>query len=196
LVSRLKRDTITQWLKAQVKDMITETLYTGKHLTLKRTGHWEYVTRNRISGIVGIVAVAKGRELLLVEQFRIPVGKNVIELPAGLVGDIEENESLEVAAQRELWEETGYEAKKLTRIHIGTSSAGLTSEMMQFFLADELEKTGEGGGDESEEIWVHQVPLDGIDRWLAKKGEEGRLIDFKVYAGLYWLIGKMSKGGG
>ena len=53
---------------------------------------------------VGIVAVTSDGRLLLVEQFRIPVGKNVIELPAGLVGDLpgQEEESLKLAAQREL----------------------------------------------------------------------------------------------
>ena len=92
-----------------------EVLYEGRFLTFKRKGTWEYVERRAVTGAVAILAITENQEIILVEQFRPPVGCQVIELPAGLAGDIksEEQETLAQAAARELLEETGYEAKRL-----------------------------------------------------------------------------------
>jgi ADP-ribose pyrophosphatase len=136
---------------------------------------------------VAIVAVTDELRLLLVEQFRIPLLKNVIELPAGLVGDLagEEHEELATAARRELFEETGYEATEMRWLVSGPSSAGLTSEVVDFFLATGLVRVHAGGGDHHENIVVHEVPLEGIRQWLEERAAIGVLIDPKVYAGLY-----------
>src|SRR5436305_7986631 len=93
----------------------------GKHIRLVARGKWEFAERKKVSGIVGIVAVTDDRKLILVEQFRAPVNARVIEIPAGLAGDIEgsEDEALEIAAKRELSEETGYEAKTMNRLTEG-----------------------------------------------------------------------------
>ncbi|HEV7223072.1 MAG TPA: NUDIX hydrolase, partial [Pirellulales bacterium] len=90
-------------------------LAAGRHLQLVQQGHWEYADRTSAREAVVLAAVTDERQLLLVEQYRIPVGRRVIELPAGLVGDIagEEDERLETAAGRELLEETGYRASRL-----------------------------------------------------------------------------------
>ena len=89
-----------------------EILAQGKFLRLVRQGTWEYSERLGISGVVGIVPVTDAGEIVLVEQFRVPTGRPVLELPAGLVGDIpgQEQEPFEAAAARELEEETGYRA--------------------------------------------------------------------------------------
>src|SRR5215217_1288754 len=88
------------------------TIAEGKRVRLVRRGDWEFVTRKKSSGIVAIVAVTDDYKLVLVEQYRPPVAKSVIELPAGLAGDEagHEQEDLLTAARRELLEETGYEA--------------------------------------------------------------------------------------
>ncbi len=88
------------------------TLHQGKHLRMRRRGSWEFAERCTASGVVTIVPVTVDDQLLFTEQFRSPVGKPVIEFPAGLAGDIRgaEQESLMGAARRELLEETGYEA--------------------------------------------------------------------------------------
>ncbi len=163
----------------------------GKYLRLVAQGHWEYADRHTCKGAVAIAAITDDGRLLIVEQFRIPVATNVLELPAGLVGDVpgEEHEELTVAARRELCEETGYEAGEIRWLLSGPSSAGLTSEVVDFYLATALTRVGPGGGDHQEEIAVHEVPLDTARDWLAERARDGVLIDPKVYAALYLLAG-------
>ncbi len=164
------------------------TLAEGQYLRLIREGHWEYADRTRASGAVVIVAVTDDRRIILTEQYRIPVGRRVVELPAGLVGDVEgaETEQLETAAGRELLEETGYQAGAMELLTAGPPTAGLATEIVAFFRASRLEKVSSGGGIEHEEIEVHEVPLDEVAAWLEKRGRSGVYIDPKVYAGLYF----------
>ena len=166
-----------------------ETLHAGRHLSLVRRGHWEFATRHNATGVVALVAVTDEGKVLLVEQSRPPLGKRVIELPAGLAGDIvgEESESLATAARRELLEETGYEAHGVRLLTEGPSSAGLTDEMISFFVMTGLTKTGEGGGDASEDIVVHEVPLAELPEWLEGRRGAGWAIDPKIYVGLFWI---------
>lgn len=165
-----------------------EILYEGRFLQVKRREHWEYVERAHARAAVVLVAVTDAGEILLVEQPRLPVDTAVIELPAGLVGDIEgeEDESPATAAARELEEETGYTAEELIFVMAGPPSAGLANEHTAFYLARGLTKTGEGGGDDSEQITPHAVPLAEIRAWLRAREAEGMLVDPKVYAGLYF----------
>lgn len=160
----------------------------GKFLQLLSRDGWEFVHRPNVTGIVAIVAVTDNRELVLVEQYRKPVGKKVIEIPAGLAGDIEdaENESFETAAARELEEETGYTALKMEFLTEGPPSAGLSTEQITFFRARGLQKSSHGGGDETEDIEVHLVPLDSIDKWLKQREKQSSLVDPKVYTALYF----------
>ena len=166
-----------------------ETLYQGKYLQMVRQGRWEYVERVRVTGVVGIVAMTEQRKVILTEQFRIPIGKTAIELPAGLAGDIvgAELEDLTEAARRELLEETGYDATHFELLTIGPTSAGLTNELIHLYLATGLHRVSDGGGDESEEIIVHEIPLDALPAWLLGKTAEGCLIDTKVFAAMYFL---------
>ena len=170
---------------------MTQIIAEGRHIDLVMRGQWEFARRKGIKGIVGIVPVTDDGRLVLVEQFRPPVEARVIELPAGLAGDVQgqENEPLEAAAHRELLEETGYEAGRLELIFEGPSSPGLSDERVSFFLAGALRKTGTGGGDESEQIVVHEVMLSELEAWLSRKVGEGLLIDMKVYAALYFACG-------
>jgi len=164
-------------------------LFEGKYLRVCAKAGWEYVQRNNCSGVVVILPVTERGETVFVEQFRVPVGKRVIEFPAGLVGDkVEKDESMELAASRELEEETGYRSTSLKRLITAPPSVGLSSEFLTFYLATNIVKVGDGGGDESESIRVHVVPLNAVQNWLNRKSmEEGLVIDLKVYAGLYWL---------
>lgn len=165
-----------------------ELIGAGKHLLLKRRNGWEYVERRQVSGIVGILAVTEDRKLLLVEQYRPALDKRVIEIPAGLAGDLEgtENEAFAEAARRELLEETGYEAREMEYLTEGPASAGLSTEVITFFRARNLRKVAVGGGDTSEKITVHEVPLDTLNTWLAEKRRRGCAVDYKVYTALYF----------
>ncbi|HEV3339987.1 MAG TPA: NUDIX hydrolase [Pirellulales bacterium] len=153
-----------------------------------RQGHWEYAERTKTSRAVAIVAVTADRKILLTEQFRIPLGKRVIELPAGLVGDCTSNASEEyvAAARRELLEETGYEAAGMRLMTVGPPTAGLASEMVAFTLATGLKQVAAGGGDEAEDIEVHKVALSDVRRWLEEQIPRDVLIDPKIFAGLYF----------
>jgi ADP-ribose pyrophosphatase len=169
--------------------MPTEIIHDGKYLQLVNQDGWEFVQRKNISGIVGIVAVTADRKLILVEQFRRPLGKYVIEIPAGLAGDSDSsrNEDLSIAAARELEEETGYRASRMTFLASGTSSAGLCDEIITLFRAEQLSKVHNGGGDSTEQITVHEIPLADVEHWLAnQQNRHNKLIDLKVYSALHF----------
>lgn len=166
-----------------------EVLFRGQHLQLLSRNGWEMCERVNTTGVVTIVAVTADRRLLLTEQFRPPLRRRVIEMPAGLAGDIsgQENEGLAVAARRELLEETGYECERMDFLAEGPSSSGLTSEIITFFRATGLRWVGPGGGDGTEDIQLHSIPLSWIRGWLRERETAGILVDPKVYAGLYFL---------
>jgi ADP-ribose pyrophosphatase len=162
------------------------TLYESKWLGLYRIGHWDYVRRPNSDACVGILAITISNEVVLVEQFRIPVGKKVIEIPAGLVDDEEEyrDEALADTAARELMEETGYCAAEIRPILSSPTSAGMTPEFTHLFLATGLSRETEGGGVSGENIIVHHVPITELRDFLAGKMTEGLAVDFKIYAAL------------
>jgi len=164
-------------------------VWDGRHLRVIVRNGWEYVARKTVSGVVGIVAVTGEGKLILVEQHRIPVGTRVIELPAGLVGDRpgHEEESLAVAARRELLEETGYEAERIEPLIEGTSSAGLTDERVTLARATGLRRVAAGGGDASEQITVHEIPVPDVYTWLVDQMARQIAVDFRVFAALFLL---------
>lgn len=159
------------------------------YLRFVKRNNWSFVERTAASGVVCIIAKTDDGEVILIEQTRPPVDRPVIEVPAGLAGDLAEHadEPLARAAQRELLEETGYQAGKMTEIMNVASCPGLCDEIVTFFRAEELQNVHDGGGDDSEDIRVHLVPLDQVDTWLAAQAEAGKLIDARVYTGLYFL---------
>jgi ADP-ribose pyrophosphatase len=165
-------------------DSETNIVWRGKHISIAQRGHWEYATRNTGKPAVGIVALTDEEKIVLVEQFRPPVNCSVVELPAGLAGDIAgaETESLLTAAQRELLEETGYQAARWTELTNGFSSPGITDESITLFLAEGLTKVSAGGGDESEKIIVHEISLKSVFAWLRERGQS---CDMKLLAGIY-----------
>jgi ADP-ribose pyrophosphatase len=166
-----------------------ETLYEGRWLSLRKRGRWEYAERNNPGGAVIIVAVTPADKVLFVEQYRVSILQNTIEMPAGLVGDLpgQANEDILLAAQRELEEETGYRCERVEFIHQGPSSSGMSTEMIAFARAWNLQKVGPGGGDESENIVVHEVPRSEAGAWLFDRAAEGYSIDPKLFAGLWFI---------
>ena len=156
-----------------------ETVWQGRYIAVKKQGRWEYVSRTRGIGAAVIVAL-DDNHVILVEQYRVPLGKNCLELPAGLVGDDSEGEPAEAAAIRELEEETGYRAERMTDLGHYFSSPGMVSEGFSLFKAEGLRRTGQGGGTEHEEIVVHRVPMGEVPGFVATKRAEGVAIDVKL----------------
>jgi ADP-ribose pyrophosphatase len=163
-------------------------LFEGKYLRVLDDDGWEFAQRTGVTGVVVILAVTDDDRVVLVEQYRKPVKARVLELPAGLAGDLlgAEDEELVTAAARELHEETGYEATEWTVLGEAPVSAGLSDETVMFFLARGLTKTGPGGGDDSEDIEVFEVPLADLRTFLKARQEYGTKVDAKIGGGL-WL---------
>lgn len=177
-----------------------EPVYRGKHLNFFRASNgWEYVQRLHAVRGVTIVAITKAHKILFVEQFRTPLQKCVLELPAGLV-DLAEDEIN--AVRRELAEETDYKCKTAKLLCKGTTSPGLTDEQNSIYLASELTRIDDqskdipseygstkhskihGMKEEGERITVHEVPVDSVVPWLEYQQSLGKVIDLRVYAGL------------
>lgn len=166
-----------------------QVLAEGKFLRLVRRGTWEFAQRTNNSGVVGIIATTDDGRLVLVEQFRVPVGRPCVELPAGLVGDEDPGETAEATAARELEEETGYRAASVEYVTEGVSSAGLTGETLWLYRARGLSKVHDGGGTQGEKITVHAVPLEQVPEFVRGKLGQGCAVDFKVWAAL-WFVGR------
>lgn len=160
-----------------------EIVWQGRFVTAKRRGRWEYVTRSRGIRAAVILAVEDGH-VLLVEQYRVPLGRRSLELPAGLIGDTLEDagESPLSAAARELEEETGYRAARMEMVGEFWSSPGMVSESFSLIRASGLEKVGEGGGTPGENITVHRVPLRELEAFIAEGRARGCGIDVRILA--------------
>ena len=159
-----------------------EIVWQGHYITAKRRGRWEYVGRARNIRAAVILAIDDTDHVLLVEQYRTPLGRTCIELPAGLIGDQDDNtgEDTLAAAARELEEETGYRAGRIETLGEFWSSPGMVSESFTLLRAYDLERVGPGGGIEGENITVHRVALAGIDAFLAQRRALGNAIDVKL----------------
>ena len=165
-----------------MSDAVEEVAWQGKWITAKRRGKWEYVSRARGIRAAVIVAIDADDHVLLVDQYRVPLGKRCLELPAGLIGDEagREGDSPFDAARRELIEETGYDCAAVEDLGEYQSSPGLVSESFTLVRATGLTRVGEGGGLEDEDIIVHRVPRAEISAFVAAKRAEGLAIDVKL----------------
>ena len=169
-------------------DAPREVLFEGRWLRLVQRGRWEYAERVHGGGMaVIIIACTSADEVLFVEQFRIPLGKPTIEMPAGLVGDERDDDTLIEAARRELVEETGWSASNVEVLLVGPTSSGMSSERIAFVRATGLTRVGEGGGVDDEQILVHRIPRGEAPAWLMRKAAEGYEVDLKLWGGLWML---------
>ena len=158
-----------------------EIVWQGRFITAKVQGRWEYVSRARNIRAAVILAIDVADRVILVEQFRVPLGRPCIELPAGLIGDQDDaDEHVLVAAARELEEETGYRAGRLESLGEFWSSPGMVTESFTLLRAHDLEQVGPGGGVDGENISVHLVPLSEIPSFLAARRVLGDAIDVKL----------------
>ncbi|WP_159714162.1 NUDIX hydrolase [Sphingomonas sp. AX6] len=154
-------------------------MWAGQFITAKKQGRWEYVSRARGIRAAVILAVDDGH-VLLVDQYRVPLGRRCLELPAGLIGDDSAGEAPEVAAARELEEETGYRAGRIDDLGEYFSSPGMVSEAFYLMRAHDLVRIGEGGGVEDEGIVVHRVALAEVPDFVSEMRANGYAVDVKL----------------
>jgi ADP-ribose pyrophosphatase len=127
-------------------------------------------------GAVAIVALTADHKLVLVRQFRTAAGEVVLEIPAGVPGKKEKGEE---AARRELAEETGYHAKTVKKVWQGFASPGYSNEVLQFFLAGDLELKQQSP-DEDEFVEVELIDLDKCFALI----KSGGIKDSKTFIGV------------
>lgn len=155
-------------------------MWEGRFIVAKKRGRWEYVARARGIRAAVILAIDAG-DVILVEQYRVPLGRVCLELPAGLIGDQgNPDEAAESAAARELEEETGYRAARIETMGEFFSSPGMVSESFTLVKASGLTKVGDGGGEGDENITVHRVALSDVPAFVAARRAAGVAVDVKI----------------
>lgn len=170
------------------------TVWQGRFMAAKTKGKWEFVSRTRGIKAAVILAIDDDDHVILVEQFRVPLGRPCIELPAGLIGDEDgkAGEDAASAAIRELEEETGYRAERMEVVGEFYSSPGLVSESFTLLKAHGLTRIGPGGGTDGEDITVHRVALAHLAQFIEMARARGLGIDVR----LLMLLAPRIVGGG
>jgi ADP-ribose pyrophosphatase len=166
-------------------DAPLQTMWAGKYITALKRGRWEYVSRTGSTNAVVILAEHDGK-IILIEQYRVPVGGRCLELPAGLVGDEDEHATVEDTAVKELEEETGFTAERIEMLGEFHSSPGMVAESFTLVRAHGVRKVGEGGGNEHEDITVYLVARDDIPAFIQTRRDAGTAVDVKLLLFLDW----------
>lgn len=161
------------------RDAPLETKWQGRYVTVQKRGRWEFASRSNSTNAVVILAEHEGK-VILIEQYRMPVGGRCLELPAGLVGDEDPDATVEGTAVKELEEETGFTAERIERLGDFYSSPGMLAESFTLVRAHGVRKVGEGGGTEHEEIEVHLVAREDIPQFVERHRAQGVAIDVKL----------------
>ncbi len=160
----------------------TETVFEGKIVTVRVDAvslpNGVKVVREVVEHrpAVAIVPFDDNREVILVSQFRYPVGEQLLEVPAGI---IEVSETPEQCADRELQEEIGYRAREMRSLGSFWTAPGFSDELMYAFIATGLEPS-RLESDEDEDITVVRVPVSRIREMI----EVGEIRDSKTIAAL------------
>jgi ADP-ribose pyrophosphatase len=161
------------------KNTPVETVWAGKYISALKQGRWEYVSRTGSTNAVVVLAEHDGK-IILIEQYRVPVGGRCLELPAGLVGDEDAHATIEGTAVKELEEETGFTADRIEQLGCFHSSPGMVAESFTLVRAHGVRRVGEGGGNDEEDITVHMVAREDIPAFIKERREAGTAVDVKL----------------
>lgn len=163
----------------------SETVYKGHFIELRRDvvrlpdgrqAPREYVVH---PGAVMVVATLPDGRLVMERQYRYPVRQTMIEFPAG---KLDAGEGGLACAQRELWEETGYRARRWAKAGVMHPVIGYATELIEIWFAEDL-TAGERHLDEGEFLDVFSATLSELEDWM----RDGRLTDVKTIVGMMWL---------
>ena len=147
----------------------------GKYIRVVTEGSWEFV--ERCGGVSAVVILAEhDGKIVLVEQYRTPLGRRCLELPAGLVGD-EDDLGVEETALKELEEETGLTATSIERLGRFHSSPGMVAEGFDLVRAHGI---ATGGEKSEEDIEVHLVEREKVGDFVESCRKRGLAVDAKL----------------
>lgn len=134
-------------------------------------------------GAVAVIAITRENKILMVEQYRKPLERTIVEIPAG---KLEKGEEPITTAKRELEEETGYTCSNLKPLISFYTSPGFADELVHLFIAENLEKLTEAAElDEDEFVEVLEVTLEEAQEMM----KSNRIYDAKTaYAVQYLLL--------
>ncbi|WP_210469236.1 NUDIX hydrolase [Sporosarcina sp. 6E9] len=166
--------------KFEEKTLSSETIYEGKVISL-RLEEVELPDGNRAKreliqhpGAVALIPITNDGKIILVKQYRKSLNRSLIEIPAGR---IEIGEDPKITALRELEEETGYGARKVTYIQSFATSPGFANEIIHLYLAEILyEVENPAAGDEDEFIELLEATIDEAEQMVAT----GEIYDAKT----------------
>lgn len=180
-------------MKFEERTLSTEKIFTGKIISVQvddvELPDGKRAKRELVKhpGAVAIIALTKEGKLVLVEQFRKALERELLEIPAG---KIEPGEEPQLTAVRELEEETGYRAGAFTYLQTFATSPGFADEIIHLYLAEELEKVEHpAAGDEDEFIEILEVTAEEADELIAN----GRIYDAKTVVAVSYMKGLEQK---
>lgn len=151
-------------------------------------GHIAYREYIRHPGAVVVIPMLDDEHVILERQFRYPLGRAFIEFPAG---KIDPGESLQVCAERELLEETGYRARDWQHLGGFHNAIGYSDERIDIYIARSLQ-VEQVRRDPGEVMELFQAPWRELAQWVG----EGRITDCKTIIGIYWLERALARGHG
>lgn len=168
------------------KTMTTKKIFEGNIIDVQldevRLPNGETAQRELVyhPGAVAIIPITPDNKIVLVEQYRKPLERTLVEIPAG---KLEQNENPLTAAVRELEEETGYTTTNLSQVTSFYTSPGFANELVYVYVTNDLIKMeNPPAGDDDEFVEIMEVTLDEAKDLV----EEGRIQDAKTnYAVLY-----------
>ncbi|HHU20297.1 MAG TPA: NUDIX hydrolase [Bacilli bacterium] len=180
--------------KFEEKTIKTEQIFTGRMIDLSVDTvvlpDGTESTREIVNhpGAVAIIAITDEGKIVVVEQYRKPLEKSLLEIPAG---KLEPGENPVETAKRELEEETGYRANRITYLTSSYTSPGFANEILYFYLADQLTAVENGlQADDDEFVEVFEYTLEE----LAGFEKSQRIHDLKTSYAIQYLKLRNDKG--
>ncbi|MEK4973091.1 NUDIX hydrolase [Niallia sp. FSL R7-0648] len=169
------------------KTLKTEHIYSGRIIQVQvdevELPNGKTSTRELVKhpGAVAVIAITDDNKLVMVEQYRKPLEKVIVEIPAG---KLEKGEEPALCARRELEEETGYECESLELVSSFYTSPGFADEIIHVYVAKGLkQKENAAGLDEDEFVNVLEITLDEALEFIKEK----RIFDAKTIFGVQYL---------